>query len=118
MLTALLRYGYKMSTANKKVDVRLAIGRNYKLYDKWSLLHITTGIGFGWLVAPLPALIFMAAYEPIEVLVLSPLLARYGIVFGYEAVRNSLSDIFFDAIGITLGAWLLTALALPPFHLL
>jgi len=102
---------------NKKVDVRAAVGRNYKLYDLWSLIHLTTGIGFGWLVAPVPAFIVMALYEPFEVLVLSPLCARFGILFGYEAVRNSLSDIFFDAVGITIGAWLLTALVAPPFHL-
>jgi len=102
---------------SKKPDIRAGISRNNLLYDNWSLMHITSGIICGWLVAPLPAIVILALYEPVEVFVLSPLFARYGIVFGYEALRNSLSDIFFDAIGITIGAWLLTALFAPPFHL-
>jgi hypothetical protein len=43
--------------------------------------------------------------------------ARFGIEFGYETIRNSLSDIVFDCAGVVLGYWLLGALFTPPFHL-
>jgi hypothetical protein len=71
----------------------------------------------GWVMRPFVALSIMVLWEPLEILVLSPLLGRLGIRFGYESLRNSLSDILFDVIGVGLGAWLLTNLAVPPFHL-
>lgn len=70
----------------------------------------------GWVMQPFVALSIMVLWEPLEILVLSPVLDRFGIVFGYESIRNSLSDIFFDVIGVALGAWLLSAIATPPFH--
>lgn len=76
-----------------------------------------TGIAMGWLMAPFVALVLMVLWEPFEILILSPVLARYGIEFGYETLNNSLSDIVFDVIGIVIGAWLLTALIAPPFYL-
>ncbi|HSX45671.1 MAG TPA: hypothetical protein VLG27_01540 [Candidatus Saccharimonadia bacterium] len=91
--------------------------RNDKLFDRWSALHFTTGIILGWLINPWIALLIMAAYEPIENFVLCPLFWRFGIVFGHESWRNSFSDIFFDALGISLGALLLSAINTPS-HLL
>ena len=91
--------------------------RNDKLYDKWSLVHVVTGIALGWVMNPLAALVIMVLWEPLEIFVLSPLLGRRGIVFGYESWRNSLSDIVFNIIGVLFGAQVLAALSVPPFHL-
>lgn len=71
----------------------------------------------GWVMQPFVALSIMVLWEPLELLVLSPLLARRDIVFGDESVKNSLSDIFFDVLGVAAGTWLLGAAATPPFHL-
>ena len=71
----------------------------------------------GWLMSPFVALVIMVLWEPLEVLVLSPILARYGIIFGYESIKNSLSDIFFDVVGVAVGAWLLPIIIAPPLHL-
>lgn len=76
-----------------------------------------TGVMLGWIMAPFAALVIMVLWEPLEILVLSPLLARFGVTFGFESLKNSLSDIFFDAVGVVLGAFALGALAAPPFHL-
>lgn len=92
--------------------------RNSALYDKWSVAHLVTGVLLGWLMDPFVALVIMVLWEPLEILVLSPLLSRIGIVFGYESLRNSLSDIFFDVVGVVLGAWLLTYVVQAPFQLL
>jgi hypothetical protein len=102
--------------SKKPADARAGLLPNKKLYDKWSLIHIGTGIFMGWLLAPMVAIIIMACYEPIEVKLISPFAGRHGIVFGYEAWQNSLSDIFFDGVGILIGTWLLTHLVAPPFH--
>ena len=92
--------------------------RNNRLYDPWSLVHLTTGILLGWAFSnPFIALLIMAAYEPVEVLILSPILWRYGITFGYESWRNSLSDVVFDGIGIAVGSVLLAGVAVAPFQL-
>lgn len=91
--------------------------RNDALVDIWSLVHVATGIVLGWIMSPFVALLIMTLWEPIEILVLSPFLARFGILFGHESLRNSLSDIVFNCIGISLGYWGLSALADPPFHL-
>ncbi len=101
----------------RRIDPRKKVERNKKLADRWSLIHIGSGVLVGWIMNPFAALALMAMYEPIEVFILSPIFARFGIVFGYEALRNSLSDIFFDAIGITIGAALLAHLVTSPFHL-
>ena len=68
-------------------------------------------------MAPFVALLIMTIWEPVEILVLSPFLARFGILFGHESLRNSLSDIAFNCAGVALGYWGLTALWDPPFHL-
>lgn len=91
--------------------------RNDALFDGWSIVHICTGVAMGWVMPPFVALLLMVLWEPLEILILSPLLARYGITFGFESLRNSLSDIFFDSIGVLAGAYLLTQLVLPPFYL-
>jgi hypothetical protein len=74
--------------------------RNDKLVDIWSLVHLVSSGVLAWLIGPLPALVIVTLWEPLEIFVLSPLLAKRGIIFGYETWRNSLSDIFFNTIGI------------------
>lgn len=106
-----------MAKTKSAISVRPKPGRNNTLYDRWSLVHLGTGIIFGWVVAPFVALAVMVLWEPLEIFVLSPLLGRFGIVFGYETLQNSLSDIFFNVLGVALGNWTLTAILAPPFHL-
>jgi hypothetical protein len=91
--------------------------RNTALFDVWSLVHLVTGLAVGWLMDPFVGLLIMVLWEPLEILVLSPILARYEILFGHESLRNSLSDIFFDGVGVAAGYWGLRALLDPPFHL-
>lgn len=91
--------------------------RNGALFDRWSIVHLCTGVLFGWLMNPFIAFIIMTLWEPFEIFILSPLLARFGIIFGYESLRNSLSDIFFNTVGIILGAWLLSRIIEAPFRL-
>ena len=74
--------------------------RNDKLVDAWSLVHIVSSGALTWLIGPIAAFVIVTLWEPFEIFVLSPLLAKRGIVFGYETWRNSLSDIVFDTIGI------------------
>lgn len=76
--------------------------RNDTLVDIWSLVHIGSSGALAWLLGPLPAFIIVTLWEPFEIFVLSPLLAKRGIIFGYESWRNSLSDIFFNSAGIFL----------------
>lgn len=90
--------------------------RNTALFDIWSLVHLVTGIGVGWVMDPFVGMLAMTLWEPLEILVLSPFLARYGILFGHESLRNSLSDIVFNSFGIALGYWGLTAITPPPFR--
>ena len=92
--------------------------RHVKPFDRWSIVHVVTGVLMGWVMRPFIALSIMVLWEPLELFVLSPVLGRFGIVFGDESLRNSLSDIFFDVAGVALGAWLLAHLFTPPFHLL
>ena len=97
---------------------RSPLQRNARLYDKWSNVHVFNGVWIGWLL-PLPvAIVLMVLYEPFEVFILSPLLMKRGIVFGYEALPNSLSDIFFDCIGIIIGYAGITAAVGSPVHVL
>lgn len=91
--------------------------RNEALFDIWSVVHLLTGVVLGWLLSPFLALLIMVLWEPLEVLILSPVLARKGIVFGHESLKNSLSDIFFDVIGVALGYWVLLNIFSPPFYL-
>lgn len=96
---------------------RRALGRNDAFYDIWSLVHFLTGVLLGWIMAPFIALIIMIVWEPLEILVLSPILGRFHIHFGYETLRNSLSDIIVDAAGVAAGSYLLLHLVAPPLHL-
>lgn len=92
--------------------------RNGNLFDTWSIVHLVTGVGMGWVIDPFIALVLMVLWEPFEILVLSPILyKKFGIIFGFESLRNSLSDIVFDTIGVIIGAYILSELVGPPFHL-
>lgn len=91
--------------------------RNGALFDLWSVVHFLTGVALGWVMTPVIALALMVLWEPFEILMLSPLLGRFGIIFGYESLRNSLSDVLFDTLGVLAGAYLLVALVPPPFHI-
>lgn len=91
--------------------------RNDALVDLWSVVHLVTGALLGWVMDPFIALLLMVLWEPLEILVLSPFLARRNILFGHESLRNSLSDIAFDGAGVAIGVWVLTPLFDPPFFL-
>lgn len=91
--------------------------RNDSLVDAWSLVHLFTGVLLGWLVNPFWALVAMVLWEPFEIFILSPIFAQFHITFGYETLRNSLSDIVFDTVGIAFGYVLITHFWQPPFHL-
>lgn len=92
--------------------------RNDALIDGWSGVHLMTGVAMGWVMEPFIALLILVLWEPLENLVLSPLMMKwFKIEFGYETIRNSLSDILFDAVGVAIGFWALRALVDPPFVL-
>ncbi len=78
--------------------------RNDSLVDIWSLVHVVSSAGLAWLIGPVATFILVTLWEPFEIFVLSPLLAKRGIVFGYETWRNSLSDIIFNTLGISAAA--------------
>lgn len=91
--------------------------RNNRLFDIWSIVHLLTGVAMGWVIDPFVALVLMIAWEPFEIFLLGPAVKRLtGKTFGYESFRNSMSDILFDAAGVAIGAYLLSAVASPPFH--
>jgi hypothetical protein len=77
--------------------------RNDKLVDVWSATHVAWGAAMTMVFGPAYAWALMALWEPVEVMMLSPFLARFGIRFGHESLRNSLSDIAFNTIGVALG---------------
>lgn len=79
--------------------------RNRRWVDLWSLTHIAWGAAAAWLLGPWVGFVAMALWEPLEIFVLSPLLARVGITFGYEGWQNSVGDLAFNAIGVALVAW-------------
>ncbi|OGL30544.1 hypothetical protein A3F37_01595 [Candidatus Saccharibacteria bacterium RIFCSPHIGHO2_12_FULL_41_12] len=70
-----------------------------------------------WVMSPWVVLAIMTLWEPIEIFVISPILAKYGIGFGYEGPLNSFSDILFNIVGILIGYYLLREIATPPFYL-
>jgi hypothetical protein len=106
-----------MSPRQRLFMMRRKHGRNDALYDSWSLVHLLTGILLGWLMSPFVAVAIMVLWEPLENFVLSPFLARYYIDFGYETIRNSLSDIVVDVAGVALGYYVLHWILSPPFQL-
>lgn len=73
---------------------------NRRWFDLWSLTHVVWGAAAGWFLGPWVGFLVMAAWEPIEIFVLSPLLARFGVVFGHEGWQNSLGDLACNAVGI------------------
>lgn len=75
--------------------------RNNRLVDRWSFVHFASSAALCWLVGPVPAFVITALWEPFEIYIISPLLGKKGIVFGYETWRNSVSDIFFNTAGIS-----------------
>lgn len=107
----------KNSNKQSKRNPKHGLARNNQLLDGWSLVHCLTGVFMGWVMPPQVALILMAAWEPFEIFVISPIVARWGIVFGHETLKNSLSDIIADTLGIIIGAFLLTRFIDPPFYL-
>jgi hypothetical protein len=90
--------------------------RNDSLFDKWSVVHLFSGVVAGLVLPPFLALLLLVLWEPFEILVLSPLLAKRGITFGFETLQNSLSDIIFDALGVLIGAYVLGAVITTPIH--
>jgi len=92
--------------------------RNSALVDVWSLVHFSTGVLLGWIMPPWLAIGLMILWEPLEIFVLSPLLWRRHIVFGYETWRNSLSDIVVDSLGVLCGYLLTMHVIAAPFHIL
>src|SRR5256885_2320350 len=116
-----MKPGGHSDQASKRLKVflvRRQFGRNNELYDKWSLAHLLTGVLLGWLLPPFLALTMMVLWEPLEILVLSPILARRHIDFGYETFKNSMSDIVVDIAGMALGHYVLLAHFAPPLHLI
>ncbi len=85
----------------------MARPRNDLLFDIWSLVHLGSGVLAALVLSPFAAFTLLVLWEPLEILVLSPLLARVGITFGHESLRNSVSDIVFDGLGVLLGHFLI-----------
>lgn len=84
--------------------------RNRRWVDPWSLTHIAWGAAAGYLLGPWWGFLLMAAWEPIEIFVLSPLLARFGVTFGHEGWQNSVGDLGFNAVGVAVGVLVLRPL--------
>lgn len=101
---------YVVGMANENQPHR----RNKALFDNWSIFHLCIGTVLGWIMTPFIALVVMTLWEPLEIFVLSPVLARFGIIFGHESLQNSLSDIFFNTVGVTLGAFVLGEVVTSP----
>lgn len=86
--------------------------RNQRLVDGWSGLHLLGGVVVALVLPPFWALVVAVLFEPVEVLVIGPVVARYDIDFGHEGVRNLAMDLVFDVAGILVGAfWLRDVLA-------
>ncbi len=107
----------KKSKTSPSKKTKQSIKRNDQFFDSWSIVHLLTGVAFGWLIDPFAALAIMVLWEPLEIFILSPILARFNVVFGYESLKNSLSDVFFDVVGVAIGAFILIEIIDPPFHL-
>lgn len=87
------------------------------LVDSWSFAHVALGILLAVVLTPFWALVLLVLYEPLELLVLSPILDKRGISFANETLENSLMDIVFDTIGVLLGAYLVLPLLPKEFPL-
>ena len=75
-------------------------------FDLWTLTHIAWGIVLVLFITPVWALSILVLWEPLEVGVLGPFLRRFGIIFGDEALKNSLGDIIGDVVGVLIGLYL------------
>lgn len=91
--------------AEHKQDVFHRGPPNDRLVDFWSATHLAWGLVLALFMDPWLAFGLLVLWEPLEVLVLSPLVAKVGVSFGHESLRNSMSDIVFDAIGVAIGYW-------------
>ena len=91
--------------------------RNNAFLDIWSIVHVSSGIVFAWVMNPWIAFAILTLWEPLEIFVISPLLAKRGIEFGYEGPLNSFSDILFNTIGMAIGIFILAKFFVPPFFL-
>lgn len=103
-----------------RASVRKALSvyrpRNAKLVDPWSFVHLASCAAMTLALGPVVAFVLAALWEPLEVRVLSPLLAKRGIDFGHESLANSLSDVAFNGAGVVLGVLLLSLTGyVPPF---
>ncbi len=91
----------------KQKNMQPLMIRNDKLFDGWSIVHVITSILFTLTFGPKIALIVVFLWEPLEIYLLSPLLAKIDVRFGDETLKNSLSDLVFDAVGVGVGYLLL-----------
>ena len=80
--------------------------RNRRWVDPWSLTHLAWAAALAWFMHPALAFLLMALWEPLEIFVLSPILARFGVEFGNEGWQNSVGDLAFDAAGVLLAVGL------------
>ncbi len=81
--------------------------RNNSFVDMWSFIHLFNSVILCLLLGPGIAFAIAVLWEPLEIFIISPLVAKLGITFGHETIRNSLSDIVFDAIGVAIGILIL-----------
>ena len=108
-----MRYLREMTFPSENPDA--PVRRNDRIIDRWSAVHVLSGALLGLVLPPPAALIILIGWEPFEVFLLSPFLLKRGIVYGYEAWQNSLSDIVFDLLGFLVGyAGLASILGLHP----
>ncbi len=81
--------------------------RNDALVDAWSFVHVCSTFFLTLWLGPLHAFVLVVMWEPFENLLLSPVLAKFGISFGHETMKNAMSDIVFDSIGLGLALLIL-----------
>lgn len=81
--------------------------RNHKAVDVWSFVHLVTCALLALTIGPLLAWLIALFWEPLEVRVLSPWLARRGIDFGHEGPINTLIDVVFNSVGVLAALWLM-----------
>lgn len=93
-----------------KTTIKQKTARNDAVLDKWSAVHFVTSAVLCVLFGPVIAVVVTYIWEPIEIFVISPIVARFGILFGHETLRNSLSDIAVNTIGVGAGLILLQIL--------
>ena len=90
----------------KKPINKKKVPRNNSIVDVWSFVHLATSTVLTLFLGPLTTLIIVTIWEPFEIFILSPLLAKKGKLFGHESLGNSISDIAFNTIGVIIGVYL------------